>query len=88
MTRPMTIGRPADRADGPQRGLLGALDEQADILGDLAHEERGVGVAVHPADEGGDVDVADVTFAQDRVVGIPWQITSLRLLHSDFGKPR
>ena len=34
------------------------------VLVDLADEERGVGVAVHAAEVGGDVDVADVTLAQ------------------------
>ncbi len=36
---------------------------------DVADEERGVGVAVYPADEGGDVEVDDVAVLQRSRVG-------------------
>src|SRR5690606_3446037 len=56
------------RLDRSHGGFLGALDQQPGLLGDLTGQERGVGVAVHAADVGGDVDVADVTVLVHRRV--------------------
>ena len=52
------------RLDGLDRThgcLMRAFDEQSVFLADIAGQESGVGVAVHPVDIGGDVDVHDVT---------------------------
>ena len=40
---------------------MGALDEQAALLIDVANQVRRVGITVDAADERGDVDVDDVT---------------------------
>ena len=71
MTRPMTlICRPGRTALMPRhQRLAGALDEQPRLLVDLADEVGRVGVAVHAADERGDVDVDDVAVAQHGGVG-------------------
>ncbi len=71
MTRPTTDSC-APRFDGfdrPHRGLVGALDQQAVLLGDVAGQERGVGVAVHAVDVGRDVDVDDVAVFDHGRVG-------------------
>ena len=67
MTRPTTdSARPGfDGLDRPHRRLVGALDEQPVLLGDVTGQERGVGVAVHAVDVGGDVDVDDVAVLDD-----------------------
>ena len=71
MTRPITlIGRPGpDRLDRAAERLLGPLDQQPVLLGDLADQERRVGVAVDAADVRRDVDVDDVAVAQLGGVG-------------------
>ena len=71
MTRPTTESCAA-RLDGLDRahgGFVGALDEQPVLLGDVAGQEGGVGVAVHAVDVGGDVDVDDVAVLDHRRVG-------------------
>lgn len=42
-------------------GLVGAVDQLLGARIDVAHGERGIGVAVHAVEEGGDIDVEDVT---------------------------
>src|SRR6185437_4190412 len=59
----------SDGPDAAHHGLVGALDEQPGLLRRVAGQEGGVGVAVHAADVGGDVDVDDVTVGDDGVVG-------------------
>ena len=53
MTRPITlISRPGHGGpDAAHHRLVGALDEQARLLVDVADEVGRVGVAVHAADE-------------------------------------
>ena len=41
-----------DRFDGPHRGLVRALDEQARLLGHITGEESRIGIAVHTVDVG------------------------------------
>ena len=55
--------------DRPHHGLVRALDEQPRLLVDVADEVRLVGVAVHAADVGRDVDVDDVAVLERAVVG-------------------
>ena len=57
------------RLDRPKGGLLGPFHQQAHLFVHVADQERGVGVAVHAADERGDVDVADVAVLQHGRVG-------------------
>ena len=70
MTRPMIdSARPGlDGLDGAHRRFVGALDEQPVLLGHVAGQEGGVGVAVHAVDVGGDVDVDDVAVLDHRRV--------------------
>ena len=70
MTRPTTdSARPGlHRLDRAHRRLVGALDQQPVLLGDVAGQERRVGVAVHAVDVGGDVDVDDVAVLDHRRV--------------------
>ena len=70
MTRPMTDScRPGlDGLDRAHRRLVGALDQQPVLLGHVAGQEGGVGVAVHAVDVGGDVDVDDVAVLDHRRV--------------------
>src|SRR5690606_10056676 len=57
------------RLDAAHEGFAGAFHEQPGFFVDVADEEGGVGVAVHPVDVGGDVDVDDVAVLEDGVVG-------------------
>ena len=59
--------RPArlDRLDGAHGRLVRALDQQSVFLADVTGQEGGVGVAVHPVDIGGDVDIHDVAIGND-----------------------
>ena len=50
--------------DAEPHALLGHAHELAALGVDLADEEGGVRIAVHAADPAGDIDVADVAFAQ------------------------
>ena len=59
----------------------------ADARVDVADREGGVGVAVHAVEEDRDVEVDDVAVDSARSSGMPWQMTSLTDVHSDFGKP-
>ena len=70
MVRPITlISRPGATARMARfSDSCGALDEQAGFLVDVADQEGVVGVAVHAADERGDVDVEDVAVLDDRGV--------------------
>ena len=90
MARPMSLILEPGRtvAMPPRQARAGASTELAGRLVDLADEERGVGVAVHAVEEDGHVEVDDVAVEQPRSSGMPWQITSLTEVHSDFGKPR
>ena len=74
----VVLDGPADVADRPPGlhgldavpgALLGDPHELAALGIDVADEERGVGVAVHPTDEAGDVDVDDVAVLQRTGVG-------------------
>ncbi len=58
-----------DGLDRAHRRFVGALDEQPVLLGHVAGQEGGVGVAVHAVDVGGDVDVDDVAVLDHRRVG-------------------
>ena len=44
---------------------MGPLDQEPVLLGDRTGEEGGVGIAMHAADERGDVDVDDVAVLDD-----------------------
>jgi tetratricopeptide (TPR) repeat protein len=68
---PDGVQRPAggNRPDAAHRRLVGALDKQPRLLIHGPGEERGVGVAVHPVQERGDVHVDDVAVVDHRVVG-------------------
>ena len=65
------VERPAGRhrADRSVECLLGSLDQQPRLFVDLADQERRVRVAVHAADERGDVDVEDVALDGLRRIG-------------------
>ena len=71
MTRPDDVELPAGlhRLDRAHGRLVGALDQQSVLLGDVAGQEGGVGVAVHAVDVGGDVDVDDVAVLDHGRVG-------------------
>ena len=71
MTRPMTDSCAAglDGLDRAHGRFVGALDEQSVLLGHVAGQEGGVGVAVHAVDVGGDVDVDDVAVLDHGRVG-------------------
>jgi hypothetical protein len=60
-----------DRPDTAHHRLVGSLDQQPRFLVHVAGQEGGVGVAVHAADESGDVNVDDVAVVDQRVVGYP-----------------
>jgi hypothetical protein len=62
MTRPIDVDPPAglDRLDRAVERLPGPLHQQPRLLVDVAAQVGGVGVAVHAADERGDVEVHDV----------------------------
>ncbi len=70
---PNCVERPArrDGANASHHRLFGALDEPSGLLADRAGAEGGIGVAVHAADVGGDIDVHDVPVGDDRVIGDP-----------------
>ncbi len=55
-----------DRTHG---GLMGSLDEECNLLADLAHQERGIGVAVYSTDERSDIDVADIAIYELSGIG-------------------
>ena len=59
------------RADAAHHRLVRPLDQQPRLLVHVAGQERRVGVPVHAADVGGDVDVDDVPVVDQRVVGDP-----------------
>ena len=87
----MTLtGRPAARRGSPRiQRLVRALAERHALssLG-VAGAEGRAGVAVHTADEGGDVDLDDVAVGQRTVEsGMPWQMTSFTDVQSDLGNP-
>ena len=59
----------SDSFDPAHHRLVGAFDQQAGGLVDLAGTEREVRVAVHPLEIGGDVDVDDVAVLDHRGIG-------------------
>src|SRR5699024_5815637 len=59
----------SDSFDPAHHRLVGAFDQQAGGLVDLAGVEREVRVAVHPLEIGGDVDVDDVAVLDHRGIG-------------------
>ena len=76
-----------DGLDRTHLASLGALDEQPVLLGHIAGQKGGVGVAVHAVDIGGDVDVDDVAVLDTVESGMPWQMISFSDVQQDFGKP-
>src|SRR5699024_827011 len=59
----------AHRLDRAHGRLVCALDQQTNLLVDVPGQEGGVGIAVHPVDVGGDVDVDDVAVGDHGGVG-------------------
>ena len=87
MALPMSLsGRPGLTASMPSHIASSVTRTSCSALRvDVADEERGVGVAVHPAVVGGDVEVDDVAVLQRPESGMPWQMTSLTDVHTLFG---
>ena len=56
------------RLDAPAQCLLGSLHQRSGLLGGLPGEERHIEIAVHAAFVGGDVDIDEVPFLEDRVI--------------------
>lgn len=91
MTRPITLtsaGRAGVSLDPAQHRVVGDSDQAPGRAKDVADEEGRVAVAVDAVQEGGDVDVEDVADSITVESGMPWQMTSFRLVQQDFSKPR
>ena len=83
------VQRPSrsDRADAAHHRLLGALDQQPGLLVRIPGQEGRVGVAVHAADEAGDVDVHDVAVGDHRVIRDPVADRLVERRAERFGVP-
>ena len=76
-----------DRLDRAAQRLLGAFDQQAALLVDVADEVGRVGVPVHAADVRGDVDVDDVAVLELTGVGDPVADALVDRRAERLGKP-
>ena len=77
-----------DRLDAAGQALPGAVDQRGDLFARLADDECRL---LSPCTPFLNAVMSMLTMSPSSSTvssGMPWQITSLTELHSDFGKPR